>query len=399
MSNQGLQNEEDEKLLYARQELGMVNDVIAVNAGSWGPICRAAHNKLKEVYDADYAARVSAPDEYYSGHYTDHLEDARVELGKFLNCSPREIGLCESSTVGLNIFLWGVDYEPGDEIIAGSLENPAAGVPLWVVTKRRKLKLVFADQGNGEKDATQAIQDAITPKTKLILISHVSFSNGNRVDLKSISRLAHEKDILVLVDGIQAVGTGLVDVKQLEIDGYAMARHKFLCGPDGAGALYVNKDILDRVNPTFTGVFSDVGHGMTGKLDIWPNAQRFEVSTRAIPVFMAGTECLKWLRDDVGWNYVYENTFRKRNLLWSMLSKVKGVRMISLPDQESGLVTFAIPGVDPTDIMNKFKQAKIACRTIIVTNPNGVRVSIGFWNRNSDLEEIARQAKTIASGA
>ncbi len=388
----------DEKLAYVRKELGVIDDVIAINAGSWGPMCKAALDKLKQVYDDDYVARVSAPDGYYQGHYTTDLENDRVEVGRFLNCSSSEVGLCESSTSAMNIFLWGVDYEPGDEIVAGSLENPAAGVPLWVVTKRRKLKLTFADQGNGEKDATKAIQEAISPKTKLILISHVSFANGNRIDLKSISRIAHEKGILVLVDGIQAVGTGKVDVKETEVDGYAMARHKFLVGPDGAGALYVKKEVQDQVNPTFTGVFSDAGHGMTGKLDVMKTAQKYEVSTRPIPVFVAGTACLKWLDGKVGWHYIYETTKRNRNLLWSLLNEVKGVTMISLPDQESGLVTFAINGVEPLDVVNRFKKARIACRVIIVTKPNGIRVSVGFWNRRSDLEAIAREAKAIASG-
>ncbi len=222
-----------------------------------------------------------------------------------------------------------------------------------------------------------------------------SFANGNRIDLKSIARIAHEKGILVIVDGIQAVGTGKVDVKETEVDGYAMARHKFLVGPDGAGALYVKKEVLEQVNPTFTGVFSDAGHGMTGELDVMKTAQRYEVSTRPIPVFVAGTACLKWLEGKVGWDYIYENTYRNRNQLWSLLNEVKGVTMISLPNQESGLVTFAINGVEPLDVVNRFKKARIACRAIIVTKPNGIRVSVGFWNRRSDWKRLRGKPRRL----
>ncbi len=127
----------------------------------------------------------------------------RAEVGRLLNCDPNEIALCESTTAGLNIFLWGLDFEPGDEIVAGSLENPTAIVPLRVLGQRRKVKVVYADQGNGDKDTTQTIQESITPRTKLVLISHVNYANGNRVDLKEISKLAHARNALLVADGIQ----------------------------------------------------------------------------------------------------------------------------------------------------------------------------------------------------
>ncbi len=66
------------------------------------------------------------------------------------------------------------------------------------------------------------------------------------------------------------MGTGNIDVKQLAVDGYAMARHKFLCGPEGAGALYVREDVLPKINPTFSGLFSDGGHGMAPEMEYSP---------------------------------------------------------------------------------------------------------------------------------
>jgi len=388
--------ESEDHLARIRAQLGLPDEMISVNAGSWGPMCQPARDALVQTYDREFSVRSGIPSLPYHEYYRQGLEADRIEVGRLLHCDPNEITLCESTTVGLNIFLWGMDFEPGDEIVAGSLENPTAIVPLRILGQRKKVKLVYAAQGNGDKDPTQAIQEAITPRTKLVLISHVNFANGNRVDLKGISKLAHEHNALVLADGIQAVGTGESNVKELEVDGYAMARHKFLCGPEGAGALYVSEKVLSRIHPTFSGLFSDAGHGMAPELQILPTGQRFEISTRAVPIFMGGTACLRWFHDQVGWEFAFKRIRKNREKLFDLITRLKGVGSISLPDQQSGLITFSIDGLDPVEIVERLKTWKIGARTINVTKPKGVRMAVGYWTRESDLETMAKAVASIA---
>jgi L-cysteine/cystine lyase len=388
--------ESTDRLVRIRKQLGLPDEMISVNAGSWGPMCQPVRDTLLQTFDREFSVRSGIPSLPYQEYYRQGLEADRAEVGRLLHCSPNEITLCESTTMGLNIFLWGLDLEPGDEIVAGSLENPTAIVPLRILGQRKKVRLVYAAQGNGDKDSTQAIQEAINPRTKLVLISHVNFANGNRVDLKEISNLAHERGALVLADGIQAVGTGESDVKELGIDGYAMARHKFLCGPEGAGALYVSETTLQRIHPTFSGLFSDAGHGMAPELQILPSGQRFEISTRAVPIFMAGTACLRWFHDQVGWEFAFERIRENREILFDLITRLKSVGLISLRDQQSGLITFSIDGLDPVEIVERLKTWKIGARTINVTKPKGVRIAVGFWTRESDLEIMARAVASIA---
>jgi len=391
-----------ERLHEIRQELYMPDDLIAVNAGSWGPLCRAAREVIKTGYAAEARARGDDPKgmiEARSGltRYTETIEPAKDAFARFMNCSPGEVALCDSSTTGMNIFLWGYDWEPGDEIIAGSLENPAAVVPLRVLSKRRGVKLVYFDQGNGDVDSTEAIGDLITDKTKMILISDVNFATGSRVDLREISRMAHESDMLVLADGIQAVGTQSVDVKALGVDGYAMGRHKFLCGPDGAGALYVSEEALGKIDATYTGVFSDSEHGMAEELRLMDSAQRYEVSTRPLPVIEGGTASLEWIPKEVGLGGILERSNLLYSELWEMLDQIPRVHMISGRDQRS-LMTFHVAGVEPGDVVARLREKKIFTRTIVLTKPQGVRLSIGFWNRESDLEVISDAVSEIARG-
>lgn len=389
-----------EQISYIRRELNLPDKAIAINAGSWGPLSRAAREAMAKGVMDEATSRGDDVDAMRNGYmglarYQAPINEAKTEVARFINCSPDEVALADSSTTAMNYFLWGYNWEPGDEIIAGSLENPAAGVPLMIVSERRKVKLRYADLGNGEKDTVEAVRRQMTPRTRMVLLSDVTFATGARADLKGVSELAHQYGILVLADGIQAVGTNPVDVQELGVDGYALARHKFLCGPDGAGALYVKRSVFDRILPTYSGVFSDAEHGMSGKLIYMTTAQRYEVSTRPIPPIMGGTAALRWLANDVGWEFVYARTKENYATLYGYLKATPNVRVLSGPGQ-AGLITFTIEGVKPTDIVNELREHYIFSRTIIVTNPQGVRLSIGVWNRDSDLVRIAEVVHGIA---
>ena len=392
----------ENKLNYVRKELNLDNNIVSVNTGSWGPLCKASRDAISLGYEQEGIARgdnLNKMHEFYGlKRYTNEINEAKSTIGDLLNCSPDEVALCESTTTGMNIFLWGYDWKPGDEIIGGSLENPAASVPLMVLAKRRRLTLKYANLENGYVDHEEAFKEVITTKTRMILISDVNFATGARADLKNVSKIAHENDILVIVDGVQATGNYLIDVKDLGADGYAMARHKFLFGPDGAGALYVNKEVFPKILPTYSGVFTDSEHGMSGKLVLMETAQRYEVSTRPIPIIMGGTAAIKWLKDEVGWDFIYRKSRENFNILWDAINDIKGVQLLTGRDQ-NGLLTFAIDGIEPINIVNQLKEKNIFTRTIIVTKPQAVRISIGVWNRESDLHTIAQSIETIAKKA
>ena len=134
----------------ARKHLNLPDDVIAVNAGSWGPLCKAARDAITAAYREEASSRGDDPNYMKSKgsgltRYSEVVSDAKDTLARFLGCQPNEIALCDSTTTGMNIFLWGYDWKQGDQILAGCLENPAAKVPLMVLAKRRGVKLVYFD--------------------------------------------------------------------------------------------------------------------------------------------------------------------------------------------------------------------------------------------------------------
>ena len=227
----------------------------------------------------------------------------------------------------------------------------------------------------------------------MVLISDVDFATGSRVNLPKLSNIAHEYDAMLIADGIQAVGNHHVDVKALGVDGYALARHKFLCGPDGAGALYVSMKAQESIHPTYSGVFTDQRHG-SGELQPMPTAQKYEVSTRPLPVIVGGTAATKWIMDDVGVDWIIDYTSKLYSDLWDSLYEMPHIDMVSGMHQNS-LMSFRVHDREPTEVVEKLREHNIFTRTLGALDPPMVRLSIGFWNRDTDIEKIAQILGTL----
>ena len=379
-----------------REQLYLSDDMIALNAGSWGPLCEASRRAIFAGYSEEANSRGESI-EFMKGvssglnRYSNVLDEAREVLGGFLGCDPSEVAMCDSTTTGLNIFLWGYNWKKGDEIIAGGYENNAAMVPLAVLARRMGVGVRYVDLSGS---FSNNLSEEISRDTKMVLISDVNYVIGSRVDLQAVSDIAHDAGALVIADGIQAVGTVPVDVKKLGIDGYAMARHKFMCGPDGAGGLYVNRDVFDEIHPTFSGVFTDAAHG-SGDLRPVDSAQRYEVSTRALPVIQGGTAAVNWLTEEVGFEYIFDKSEKIYHKLWKGLKEINGVEVIS-GEKQSSLLSFRVKNMESGDVSKKLRDWNIFTRTVGIIEPAPVRVSLGFWNRESDVDKIVEAVCEIA---
>jgi cysteine desulfurase/selenocysteine lyase len=193
---------------------------------------------------------------YLSNLATDKYEAARGTIARFLGAaSEDEIVMNSGTTAGINLVAYGwamPRMQAGDEIILSVMEHHANIVPWHFLRELQDVVLKWVDvDASGALDP-QAVIDAIGPKTKLIAITHLSNVLGTKVDVKSITRAAHQKGVPVLVDGSQAAVHMPVDVVDIGCDFYAITGHK-LYGPSASGAIYIKSDRMAEMRPFIGG--------------------------------------------------------------------------------------------------------------------------------------------------
>lgn len=193
---------------------------------------------------------------FLSNLATDQYEAVRGKITGFLNArSEEEIIFNSGTTEGINMVAYGwamPRMQAGDEIILSVMEHHANIVPWHFLRERQGVVLKWVDVDSTGALDPQAVLDAISPRTKLIAVTHMSNVLGTKVDVKAICAGAHAKGVPVLVDGSQAAVHMPVDVQDIDADFYAITGHK-LYGPSGSGAIYVKSDRMAEMRPFIGG--------------------------------------------------------------------------------------------------------------------------------------------------
>src|SRR3989440_2485252 len=206
--------------------------------------------------------------------------NARMGVARLLNADVGEIALTDNTGEGMNIITYGINWREGDEVITTNHEHYNALGPLYQVRDRFGVAIRFADIGPlGERPLLQPIANLVTPRTRLIVLSHVLWTTGVVLNISEVCDMGRKAAIPVVIDGAQSAGAIPIDVKALGVDFYAIPMQKWLCGPDGTGALYARREALNYVKPTYVGYFS-TKHEEGVEWALVDSAQRFEGITR-----------------------------------------------------------------------------------------------------------------------
>ena len=210
---------------------------------------------INRAYSHEYS-NVHRGLHFLSNLATDQYEAVRGKITGFLNArSEEEIIFNSGTTEGINMVAYGwamPRMQAGDEIILSVMEHHANIVPWHFLRERQGVVLKWVDVDSTGALDPQAVLDAISPRTKLIAVTHMSNVLGTKVDIKTICAGAHAKGVPVLVDGSQAAVHMPVDVQDIDADFYAITGHK-LYGPSGSGAIYVKSDRMAEMRPFIGG--------------------------------------------------------------------------------------------------------------------------------------------------
>src|SRR6266849_7373803 len=218
-------------------------------------------------------------------------------------------------------------------------------------------------------------------------------STGEVLNISEVAYMGREWGIPVLIDGAQSAGAIPVDVKALGVDFYAIPMQKWLCGPDGTGALYVRRDALSYVSPTYVGYWS-VKHEEGMEWELMESAQRFEAGGRQTAALAGQAAVLNWLEEAVGYQWLFERIRSLSGYTYNALQTVPGLTLLTPQPGESGLVAFKLEGRDATEVVTYLRDNhNIYIRDIPSTK--SLRISTGFYNTEEETDKLVQAMQEI----
>ena len=375
-----------------RQQMPATTSHIYLNAGTFGPLPDCVTQAMQECIQNDWQiGRLgTAAFETIATTYS----NARSGVASLLNADVKEIALTDNTGEGLNIISFGINWREGDEVITTNHEHISLLAPLYQLRDRYGIVIRVADIGpTAELPVLKAIADLVTPRTRLISISHVTWTTGAVLNISEVAYMGQEWGIPVLIDGAQSAGAIPIDVKALGVDFYAIPMQKWLCGPDGTGALYVRKEMLHLVTPTYVGYWS-IKHEEDFEWELLDSAQRFEVGGRHTAAIAGQAAVLNWLEKTVEYKWLFERIISLSGYAYKSLIEVPGLTMLTPRPGESGLVSFKLEERDDAEIVTVLRDKyNIFIRNIPSTK--SLRISTGFYNTEEEIDILVAALKEM----
>jgi cysteine desulfurase/selenocysteine lyase len=299
---------------------------------------------ITTAYSHEYA-NVHRGLHYLSNLATDKYEAVRGKVARFINAtSEDEIIFNSGTTEAINMvaYSWAMPHmQAGDEIILSVMEHHANIVPWHFLRERQGVVIKWVDvDASGALDP-QAVIDAITPRTKLIAITHMSNVLGTVVDVKTITHAAHEKGVPVLVDGSQSAVHMPVDVQDIGCDFYCLTGHK-LYGPSGSGAVYVKAERMDEMRPFIGG--GDMIREVTKEGVIYNDApMKFEAGTPGIVQTIGMGVAIDYMTG-VGLNNIAAHEATLRDYAVSKLAGLNWITVQGTTPDKGAIFSFTMDG-------------------------------------------------------
>ncbi len=379
----------DEDYWSVIQQAFTVNpNIINLNNGGVSPSPKVVQEAVER-----YNKLSNEGPSYYMWRILDQgREPLRHKLALLGGCDAEEIAINRNATEALNTVIFGMDLKAGDEVIGTKQDYPNM-IQAW---KQRALRdgiqytqISFDFPIENDDTIVAAYEKAITPKTKVIHVTHIINWVGQIMPVQKIARMAHAHGIEVVCDSAHAFGLLDYKIPDLECDYLGTSLHKFLSAPIGSGMMYIRKEKIEKIWPLLC-------NGQPRSADI----RKFEtLGTRSFPIEQGIGEALNF-HNAIGAKRKQERIHYLKKYWASKVKEVPGVRIhTSLkPEYSCAICGVSVDGLTPAELDAKlFEKYKIHTVSIVWENISCVRITPHVYTTLNDLDVLVNAITTIAT--
>ena len=384
----------------ARAQFPGLKDKVFLDAAC----CSLAPKVAVEAIDKFLALAMTCPLNSSTHHhmFMDEMRaKARPAAARLINAHDDEIALVESTTHALSLAANAIPLQGGDRVLLSDLEFLQVAVP-WVQKKKDGIEIDVVPNHNGEV-RVEDFAERITPRTRVITISSVQWTNGFRLDLDAFSKLCVDRGIWLIVDAIQQLGAIPIDVQKTPVDILGCGGHKWLNAPFGCGFMYVRPDALSRLKPPLAG-YLDIADPPGGwghyfqtptitpvrDYDFVSTARRFETGGTGNYPGAAGLAASLELIQSIGQERICEYIVALTDQLFAGLERL-GVEIVTpgASANRSAIVTFSVGSAEQNvALMKRLQEQRVLVSVRYTSNVGGVRVSCHVYNSHDDIQTL-----------
>lgn len=351
------------------------------------------------AYYSDYPANVHRGVYSISERATGEFESAREAVQHFFNARfPEEIIFTSGTTQSLNVAsrLVGQILQPGDSVLLSQFEHHSNIIPWQLLAKEKGITLQYlplTETGVLDIDAWDRI---VTDHTKILSITHLSNASGALTDLAELTKRAHARGMLVIVDGAQSAPHMTVDVQALDIDMFACSAHKML-GPTGTGLLYMRKELHARFEPVIG------GGSMIAEVSLYDatwaeSPAKYEAGTPNIAGVIGWGAAIEYI-NSFGIAHIETHISALSAYMYDQLATLPFVRVYgpTNPEDRHSIASFGVEGVHPHDVATILDSHNIAvraghhCAQPLMKHwnvPATTRASLYAYNTREDIDAL-----------
>jgi cysteine desulfurase/selenocysteine lyase len=370
-----------------RSEFDATENYVYLNHAAVGVLPRSSREAIGQLLRAHADAGVLG-----TYPYDARMPEYRERIARFIGARGSEIATVPSTSSGANVVALGIDWQAGDEVLLCDNEFPANAVP-WVALRKRGVVVRLLPTAQ-ERLTPDRLRRELTPRTRAVVVSWVSYADGYRHDLTSLGEVSHAAGALLCVDAIQGLGAFRLDVRKAGIDTLYAGAGKWMLGLHGIGFLYVREELIDRLTLAMPGwrSMSDMWDFHEYEQPYAEQAMRFEGGTPNIVGTVSLVQSID-LFERSRPAAIEQHVLALTDHLCERLAQI-GALVLTLRgrDVSSGIVTFAMPGSDSVALGRALQKEGV----VTTYRSSGIRVAPHGYNTLDEIDRVVDLAREHA---